>query len=310
MRFDPRAELVLLSAGWVPDRWSGLALAKAAAEFESSGNALPGYALKFFAEFAGLSLRFPNPRDPKSLTGVDFGCGTSALHPFSLSSFCREAGEDLCVVGLGVSGSIGFYLLGASGAFYCAWDDIHFLGRDFAEGVLRTVTARRPGRPLPGSAARPRLTAAPPRPSRLHRLPTRRRWSARPRLPSDATTLGEPVHVRISVTGGEASAEAESLADKLRAHPEMLDVRLTSRATCPEEQIPVQHTVSVVVGEVGGLSDLARALSFWLRGPRPHAVRLTVHRAGTRPVEINPRKAWEEDIELLLCGRTRSAKSD
>ncbi|MFH9353806.1 SUKH-3 domain-containing protein [Kitasatospora sp. NPDC017646] len=310
MRFDPRVELVLLSAGWVPDRWSGLALAKAAAEFESSGDALPGYALKFFAEFAGLSPRFPNPRDPNRLTGVNFGCGTSGLHPFSLSRFCREAGEDLCVVGLGRPGSTGFYLLGASGAFYSAWEDIHFLGRDFAEGALRMVTVRHPGRPLSGSAARPRLPVTPPRPSRLHRLPARRRWSARPQLPSDATTLGEPVHVRISVTGDEAPSEAQSLADELRAHPAMLDVRLISRAPGPEEQIPVQNTISVVFGEVGGVSALARALSFWLRGPRPRAVRLTVHRAGTRPVEINPRKAWEEDIELLLCDRTGSAKPD
>lgn len=78
MRFDPRVELVLLSAGWFPDRWSGLALARTAADFESSGDALPGYALRFFAEFAGLSLRFPNPRDPESVTGVNLGRGVSA----------------------------------------------------------------------------------------------------------------------------------------------------------------------------------------------------------------------------------------
>ncbi|MFH8385850.1 hypothetical protein ACH4E7_33845 [Kitasatospora sp. NPDC018058] len=170
------------------------------------------------------------------------------------------------------------------------------------------VTVRFPGLPLSGSAARPRLPTTPPRPSRLHRLPARRRWRARPRMPSDVATLGKPVHVRISVTGGDAPAEADSLAGLLRAYPELLDVRLISRAPGPGEPVPVPNTISVVFGEVGGVSALARALSFWLRGPRPNAVRLTVHRAGTRPVEINPRKAWEEDIELLLCGRTGSTR--
>ncbi|MFE5586263.1 SUKH-3 domain-containing protein [Kitasatospora sp. NPDC056531] len=304
MRFDPRVELVLLSAGWFPDRWSGLALAKVAADFESSSRSLPRYALRFFAEFAGLSLRFPNPRDPQSTTGVNIGSGAENLHPLSLARYCREAGEDLCVVGLGTSGSTGFYLLGESGALYAAWDDISLLGPNLAEGLHRLVTARYFVRSPLRPAVRPGRPTTSPRPSRLHRLPTRRRWSAHRRMPSDAATLGAPVHARIAVTGAEAFAEAESLADWLRTAPGPLDVRLARRAQRPGEPGSVLNTLSVVLHEVDGDMALARALSSWFRWEAPSAVLLTVHRAGTTPVEISARQAHNGDIEALMCERS------
>ncbi|MFE0459671.1 SUKH-3 domain-containing protein [Kitasatospora sp. NPDC058965] len=286
MRFDPRVELALLSAGWFPDRWSGLALTRAAADFESSGRALPPHALRFLAEFAGLTLRFPNPRAPQTGTGVDLGRGAGHVH--SLSPYCRRVGEDLCVVGLGLPGSTGHYLLGASGALYYAWDDISLLGRTVAEGLLRLMTATGPYRPLQGPVAR--TPATPLRPSG-HRRPARRR---RP-IPPTAATLGDPVHVRIDVTGKAAPTAAESLADSLRAAPDLLDVR-TSHPT-PR---PRRSSLAVTLGPTGGDAVLARELSRWFRPPHGEAVLLTVHRPGAEPVEIDAHQADNGGIAALL----------
>ncbi|MEU9048509.1 MULTISPECIES: hypothetical protein [unclassified Kitasatospora] len=53
-------------------------------------------------------------------------------------------GEDLCQVGKGIRGSDGFYLLGESGALYWAWENVSRVGQDFAEGLLRMMTEKRP----------------------------------------------------------------------------------------------------------------------------------------------------------------------
>jgi hypothetical protein len=105
---------------------------------------MPDYARAFLLEFAGVQPRFPSPRNPESTTGINFGVDPANLAESTLANFSKKAGEDLCQVGTGIGGSMGFYLLGESGALYWAWDSVSRIGDDFAEGLLRMMTVERP----------------------------------------------------------------------------------------------------------------------------------------------------------------------
>ncbi len=106
--------------------------------------------------------------------------------------------------------------------------------------------------------------------------------------------------VRISVTGGETVAEAESLTDWLRGERGLAAVGLTGNAPEPGAMGTVLDTVSVALGAGGGLSVLASSLRTWFAQPRRSDVRLKIRRPGGATVEVDAKRVRAGDLEAIL----------
>jgi len=109
------------------------------------------------------------------------------------------------------------------------------------------------------------------------------------------------VESRISVAGTDPAGELESLSDWLRAEPELVGrVRLVGPEPDPIHLGALADVLTVAVGAGGALTVLASSLRAWLSQPRRSDIRVLIHGAGDRVVEISGERVDSSGVEALL----------